>query len=104
MQVSPKRTKQLSTVALVTCSYRGVFGCAHAFRFWPNRGVEYGWFCYFKSFTLLFVIFISIPFFRHDYYFTTTLVPVMFIIGFACEMKVKEWGRDITFLFTNTRL
>ena len=26
------------------CSYSGEAGCAHACRFWPNRGVEFGWF------------------------------------------------------------
>ena len=31
------------------CCCSGEAGCAHACRFWPNRGVEFGWFVLSRS-------------------------------------------------------
>ena len=44
MSPSKDKTGVHGCSSYLQCSYSGEAACANACRFWPNRGVEFGWF------------------------------------------------------------
>ena len=60
------------------CSYLGEAGCAHVCRFWPNRGVVFGWFVLFTVSLLICLQLISINCPKDKDYYLVTLLSLRF--------------------------